>query len=80
MVDALEQDENRKKQRIELEKNPYGFPLSDKTGYECYGLPCACLTCRHESGFCLDHDQDLCSVCSGKLEEIATEFCMPEED
>jgi hypothetical protein len=73
MIDSLDQDIKK-----ELGKNPYGFSLSDKINYECYGLPCACLSCRHENGFCLDHDQDPCSICGGTLEEIATEFCLPE--
>ncbi len=59
--------------------NPYNFPLSDQKGYACYGLPCTCLACRHEEGFCIDHDQGPCRVCSGTLEEVTTEFCMPEK-
>jgi len=69
-------DKDRKKYIAELKKNPNNFPLCDYEGRPSYGLPCACLICRHEDFWCTE---DPCSVCSGELEEITTGFCIPED-
>lgn len=79
MPHSLNVQSEREKYIAELKKNPNKYPLSKNEGYECCGLPCACLACKHEDSFCIDFDTGPCSACSGRLEEIVTEFCIPDD-
>jgi len=54
--------------------------LSDAEGYDCYGKPCACMVCRHEEYFCIDHHQGPCTACNGADEDRTSDFCLPPEE
>jgi hypothetical protein len=53
---------------------------NERHGKECYGKYCACLDCRHEEYFCVDHDQGPCYVCNGRIKDITTSFCVPSDE
>ena len=58
----------------------FEYPLSDEEGKDCFGKPCAYLSCRHLEYFCIDHDQGPCSVCDGRNEDRTKSYCIPDDD
>ena len=49
------------------------FPISSQTQKDCYGKPCACLSCPQDDLSCRMGNN--CNLCTGKDFQRATEYC-----